>query len=149
MKTFLEVQDNRVINTIALADGKYDVEIKTKDKSHTIEQIKLLWATIDEISKAQCGNTSMSEDIYFQILQTSGVATQKLAIREDCLKDFKKKVRTLKLIGNEVIDHQPYVIVNACFKGVSEFTKQELSKAIETTIMLASEFGISNDLERW
>lgn len=149
MKTYLEIKNNKVLNSISLQDGTYDCEIKIKDKSHTIEQIKKLWATIDDISKAQYGNTSESENIYFQILSISGVATQKLAIKEECIKDFQKKVRTMVVIGNEIIKHEPYVIVNACFKGVSEMSKSELSKVIENTIMFANENGIQTELERW
>lgn len=150
MKYYLEIKDNKVANNINLPNGTYDCEIKIKDKSHTIEQIKKLWATIDDISKAQYGNTSMSEEIYFQILSISGVETTKFAIREEAVKDLRKKVRTLVVIGNEVINHIPYSIVNVCFKGVSEMSKSQLSKIIETTIKYGSELGLDmGELEEW
>lgn len=150
MKKYLEIKDGKVNNLINLPNGTYDCEIKIKDKSHTIEQIKKLWATIDEISKAQYGNTSMSEEIYFHILQISGVETTKFAIREEAVKDLQKKVRTLIVIGKEVINHIPYSIVNVCFKGVSEMSKSQVSKIIETTIQYGSELGLDmGELEEW
>lgn len=149
LKTFLQIKNNLVQNKINLPDGTYDVEIKVRDKSHTIEQIKKLWATIDDISKAQNGDTSKSMDIYFEILNICGIATQKIAIRNDVLNDFLKSCRAYSIIGNETIKHQEYTIVNACFKGVSQFSKKELSNTIETTIRYASELGITTELEGW
>lgn len=150
MKSLLKVKDNKIISDINLPDGTYEADIKKKDKSHTIEQIKKLWATIDEISKAQCGNTSMSEQIYFQILSMSGVETTKFAIDERALDDLRKKVRTLVVIGKEIVNHKPYAIVNVCLKGVSEMSKSQVSKIIETTIQYGSELGINmGELEEW
>lgn len=150
MKCVLEIQNCKVQNKINLPNGKYNCEIKVKDKSHTIEQIKKLWATIDDISKQEYGNTSQSQDIYFKILEMSGVETTKFAIREDAVNKLKKKVRTLTIIGHEVVNHKPYAIVNCCFVGVSEMSKKQVSKIIETTIQYGTELGLDmGDLEEW
>lgn len=149
MKTYLEIKDGIVKNTINLPNGTYDCEIKVRDRSHTLQQIRYLWELIDQISKKEYGDTSQSEEIYFKILQMSGVQTYKIPILEEAVKDLRKKVRTLVVIGNEIIDHKAYAIVQVCLKGISEMSKKELSSVIETCVMWCSELGIETDIERW
>lgn len=148
MKFVGEIRNNKIITPIDMPNGKYDISVKEKDQSKTIEQLKKLWATIDDISKAQYGNVSQSDNIYFQILNMSGIKTYKALIQEEALKPLKAKVRAVSVIANEVIDHIPYVLVNVCVVGVSEMSKKELSSVIETTIQYASEVGVSTELER-
>lgn len=149
MKTYLEIRDGKVLNTINLPNGTYDCDVKIRDRSHTLQQIRYLWKLIDEISKKEYGNTSQSEEIYFKILQMSGVQTYKIPILEEAVNDLRKKVRTLVVIGNEVVEHKAYAIVQVCLKGISEMSKKELSSVIETCVMWCSELDIPTDIERW
>lgn len=142
MKCDVAIKNNKITSTINLEDGIYELNIREKDKSRTYEQIKKLWATIDDISRADYGDTSQSQNIYFQILQMSGIQTEKIILPERALEPFRRKVRTLNVIGYEVVNHQPMVLVNACMKGISEMSKKELANVIETTIRYASEKGI-------
>ena len=142
MKSMCELKDCKIVSKFNLPNGIYEVSIKEKDKSRTYEQIKKLWATIDDISRADYGDTSQSTNIYFQILQMAGVQTEKIILKEKSYKAFKKKVRTCNVIGQEVIEHEVWLIVNACMCGISEMSKKELSNVIEATIKYASERGI-------
>lgn len=146
MKSIIEVKDRRIVSTMNLDDGAYEVKIKEKDVTHTLEQIKKLWATIDDISRKEYGDISESETIYFQILNMAGVKTYKYVIPTASIKDFRKKVRSMKVISDEVIDHQAVSVVNVCLKGVSEMSKKEVSQVIETTVKWASELGIETEL---
>lgn len=146
MKCICELKNGKVQSSFNLHDGVYELTIKEKDKSRTYEQIKKLWATIDDISRADYGDTSESQNIYFQILQMSGIETEKIILPEKALEPFRKKVKTLNVIGYEVVNHQPMVLVNACMKGISEMSKKELASVIETTIRYANEKGIQTEI---
>lgn len=146
MKTLIKVEDNRIVSDIGLDNGVYEVRIKEKDVTHSYEQIKKLWATIDDISRAEYGDVSESETIYFQILNMAGVTTYKYLVPTASVNQLRKKVRALKEISHETIDHQAYSMVNICLKGVSEMSKKEVSQVIETTIRWATELGVQTEL---
>ena len=146
MKSNVWIKNGKIDSTFNLTDGYYEINIREKDTSRTYEQIKLLWATINDTSRADYGDISESENIYFQILQMAGIRTDEIILPEEALEDFKKRVRTLRVIGREVINHQPMVLVNVCMCGISEMSKKELSQVIETTIRYANEKGITTEL---
>ena len=146
MKSSVTIKDGKITDLFNLDDGSYDIDIKMKSSARTYEQIKKLWATINDISRADYGDISESENIYFQILQMAGVRTDEVILPEEALKDFRKKVRTLRVISHEIINHRPMVLVNACMCGISEMNKKELSSVIETTIRYANEKGIKTEL---
>lgn len=142
------IKDNKIVNTFSLEDGVYDLDIKPKGESKTYEQVKKLWATIDDISRAENGDVSESINVYLQILQMAGVRTDKVLIPEEALKDLKRKTKALSVVSKETINHQPYVMVNVCFVGISEMSKKEVAQVIEVAIRWASELGINTELER-
>lgn len=146
MRTTVKVKDHTIQSRVDLPDGFYDMDIKEKDRSRTYEQIKKLWATIDDISRAEYGDVSQSESIYFHILQMSGIDTYKIPIPENALADFRKKVKSLRVLTGEVVNGQPYVVVQVCLKGISEMSKKELSQVIDTAIRWCAELGIESEL---
>lgn len=146
MRYTAEIKDNHITSEIKLADGVYDVEIKKRGASKTYEQVKKLWATIDDISRAEYGDVSQSTNIYLQILNMAGVRTDKVLIPEEAVKDLKKKTKALAVISRETINHKPYAVVNVCFAGISEMTKGEVANVIESAIRWATELGIESEL---
>lgn len=148
MKCTAIIKDRHIISEIDMADGVYDIDIKEKDKSRTYEQIKKLWAMIDDISRHEYGDVSQSELIYFQILQMSGIETNKIIIHESAVNDLRKKVRSLRIVSRETISHQPYAVCQVCLKGISEMSKTELSKVIETAVRWCGELGIEIEREK-
>lgn len=146
MKLNAIIKENRIINRFDLEDGIYALDIKHKGDSKTLEQTRKLWATIDDISRAEYGDISQSNGIYLQILKMSGIRTDKILINEEALEDLKKKTKALSIVSKETINHMPYVVVNVCFMGISEMSKQEVSQVIETAIKWASELGIDTEL---
>lgn len=143
-----EIKDRCVINQFNLKDGVYEVNFKPKGKIKTYEQTKKLWATIDDISRAENGDISQSMNIYMNILKMAGVRTDKVLIPEVAIKDLKKKVKALEIVSKETVNHQPYCVVNVCLTGISEMTKSEVAQVIDVAIRWASELGIETELER-
>lgn len=142
------IKDNQIVNKFDLEDGIYDLDIKPKGDSKTYEQVKKLWATIDDISRVEYGDVSQSNNIYLQILNMAGIKTDKVLMPEDAIKGLKRKVRALNVISRETINHQPYAVVNVCFTGISDMSKKEVANVIEVAIRWASELGIDTELER-
>lgn len=147
MKLNAIIQNQRVTNRFDLPDGVYDLDIKPKGESKTWEQTKKLWATIDDISRHEYGDTSQSINIYLQILRLAGIRTDRVIIPEVAVKDLKRKAKALDVISREVINHQPFAVCNVCFTGISEMSKKEVSDVIECAIRYASEIGIETELE--
>ena len=124
------------------------MSIRPQGESKTYEQVKKLWATIDDISRVEYGDISQSVHIYILLLQMAGVRTDKVLIPEVAVNDLKKKARAVEIVSREVIDHQPYAVVNVCFAGISEMSKSEVASVIDCAIRWASELGIETELER-
>lgn len=146
MKTLINVKENAITTKLNLPDGTYEIDVKEKDKTKTLQQVRKLWATIDDISRHEYGDISQSQNIYFQILKMAGIETDKLAIPESALPHIQKKFRAVHIVSNEVINHIPYVVIQICYKGLSEMTKKEASQVIDTAIRWCSELGIETDL---
>lgn len=146
MKLYGTIKDKKLITDIDLTDGYYQIDIKPKDKSKTYEQVKKLWATIDDISIHEYGDTSQSTNIYLQILSMSGVRVDTLIIKDEALNDLKKKVRAMNVVSREVINHQPHSVVKVCLTGISEMSKYEVMNVIDTAIKWCGELGIETEL---
>ena len=89
MKFTVEIKDCRLLTPLKLSDGVYEIDVRKKGEAKTYEQVKKLWATIDDISKEQYGDVSQSMNIYMQILHTAGVRTEKLLIPAGAVGDMK------------------------------------------------------------
>lgn len=151
MRLNANIKEGYITSKLNIPDGMYEIEVKEKEMSKTYEQVKKLWATIDDISRHEYGDTSQSKNIYFQILKMAGVDTAKLLVPEKALPYMEKKFRAIDVVANEVINHTPHVVVQICYKGLSEMSKKEASSVIETAIRWCSEIGIETDLggETW
>ena len=148
MKLNAIIKNQRIETLISMPDGVYELNIREKGDVKTYEQVKKLWATIDDISRFEYGDISQSSNIYLQILDMAGVRTDKLLIPKEAINDLKKKVRALSVVSEEMINHIPYAMVNVCLSGISDMSKKEVANVIECAIRWASELGIDTDLER-
>lgn len=148
MKLNAIIKDQKIETLISMPDGVYELNIREKGDAKTYEQVKKLWATIDDISRSEYGDISQSSNIYLQILDMAGVRTDKIWIPSEAIKDFKKKVRALSIVATDVVNHVDYSLVNVCLSGISDMNKKEVANVIECAIKWASELGIDTELER-
>lgn len=146
MKLNVVIKNNQTKAIIPVPDGIYELSIKQRGDSKTYEQVKKLWATIDDISRNQYGDISQSNNIYLQILEMAGVRTDKLIIPKDAVKDLKKKVKAISVVSEETINNIPSAIVNVCLTGISDMSKKEVANVIEVAIKWAAELGIETEL---
>lgn len=146
MKLNAVIKNNQVKTTIPVPDGVYELSLKQRGDSKTYEQVKKLWATIDDISRNEYGDVSQSNNIYLQILEMAGVRTDKIIIPKDAIKDLKKKVKAISVISEETIGGISSVVVNVCLTGISDMSKKEVASVIEAAIKWATELGIDTEL---
>lgn len=146
MKLNAVIKNNQVKTTIPVPDGVYELSLKQRGDSKTYEQVKKLWATIDDISRNEYGDVSQSNNIYFQILEMAGVRTDKIIIPKDAIKDLKKKVKAISVISEETIGGISSAVVNVCLTGISDMNKKEVASVIEVAIKWATELGIDTEL---
>ena len=68
MKTYVSIKDHKITSDLNLEDGTYTIVINKKCDNKTLDQVKKLWATINDISVKLYGNKSESDNIYTQIV---------------------------------------------------------------------------------
>jgi len=115
---------------------------QTSEELKTIKQLRCLWGLIDQISIEQNGDTSQSEKIYFHLLVTAGIHTDVLVCDDNGLKCIKKKFRHYHILDEQMKKDRLWYAVRVCYKGVSTFTKKDMSKFIDTTLKYIAENGI-------
>lgn len=134
---------------IALADGKYDIDINLPGTKRSLDQNAMLWGVISELSKKLYGDLSEKETIYTQLLEMSGakyefIKVQKRVVEEKALEALG--IRYYKII-KENNDDNTYIL--QVFYGSSTFNTKEMTQLIETTLKYASNCGVDVDENYW
>lgn len=150
MRSQLTIKDKKVMSSLNLPDGTYNVSISKKCDDKTLEQVRKLWATIGDISIKLYGNTSEKDEIYLQILQMAGQRTYEVTMLEEAIEDFKKckDVKCIAVKSREVVGHKLYALCDVCMTGISDMDKKEVSKVIEACLRYADEVGVIPQIER-
>ena len=144
LKTIIKIKDKKVTSTLNLEDGTYNISLTKVSDDKTLEQTRKLWATCSDISEKIYGTKANKDIIYLQVLRMAGQRTYRLTIAEELLDDFKKQkgVKCVSVLSREVINHRAIAYIEACMVGISEMTKKEVSKVIESCVHYADEVGV-------
>lgn len=142
------VDGNRVIvealRSPLLKSGFYDVEFKPVEGKRSLKQNAYLWQLITEICKKENGDTKDKFDVYINLLQMSGAKYETVMIKEEALKNFKKKWPDCKIIHKDVVNHVAWLTIEAYY-GSSMFSVSEMNNLIYTTLKYASEIGVDTE----
>ena len=130
-----------------LEDGEYMVSIEAKKKKRTLDQNKYFWAILGEISKKENGDLQNVDALYTHLLEMAGAKYETLIIKHEALERFKELVRHVKVIKQQIVNHELYDTVYA-FYGSSTFDTKEMTQLIDTTLNYAYEVGVE-DLESY
>ena len=131
-----------------LEDGEYMVSIEPKKKRRSLDQNRYFWALLGEIAKKEDGNLRNIENLYTHLLEMSGAKYETLIIKHEALKRFQSLVRHVKVVKQQVIDHEVYDTIYA-FYGSSKFDSGEMSQLIDTTLNYAYEVGVEDIKNYW
>ena len=132
---------------MACIDMKTTLSPATK-KKRSSDQNRYFWALLKEISKKEDGDLRDIENLYTQLLQMSGAKYETIIIKDEALGRFKGLVKHVKVIRQEVINHELFDIVYA-FYGSSTFDSVEMTSLIDTTLHYASEVGVESVDSYW
>jgi len=131
-----------------LDDGEYLVSIEPKKKKRSLDQNRYFWKLVGEIAKKENGDLSDVDTLYTNLLQMAGAKYESLIIKHEALERFKSLVRHVKIIKQQVINHELYDTVWA-FYGSSQFDTSEMAQLIDTTLKYAEEAGVSDVNSYW
>lgn len=154
MKIIVEAKfiDNQVMlkapYPLDMNDGEYVVSIEPKKRNRTIDQNKYFWALLGEIAKKENGDLKEIDNLYTHLLQMTGAKYETLIIKHEALERFKSLVRHVKVIKQQVINHEVYDTIYA-FYGSSTFNTSEMTQLIETTLNYAYEVGVEDVNNYW
>lgn len=131
-----------------LDDGEYLVSIEPKKKKRSLDQNRYFWKLVGEIAKKENGDLSDVDTLYTNLLQMAGAKYESLIIKHEALERFKSLVRHVKIIKQQVINHELYDTVWA-FYGSSQFDMSEMAQLIDTTLKYAEEAGVPDVNSYW
>ena len=120
------------------SDKKYTLEVKPYKSSRSLEQNRLMWAIIQEISK-DTGNDEMT--VYIQGLKHVKAKFEWYAAFSEAIEALKSSFRAVEDVGACEINGKPARACK-CYVGSSKFNSEEMTKLIEYFIGLAQELGI-------
>lgn len=130
-----------------LEDGEYLISLDKKKNKRTLEQNRYFWALLGEISKKENGNLKDIDNLYTHLLEMSGAKYEVLIMKHEALERFKGLVRHVKVVKQQVINHEVYDTIYA-FYGSSTFDTVEMANLIDATIDYAYAVGVE-DPEYW
>ena len=131
-----------------LDDGEYLVSIEPKKKKRSLDQNRYFWKLVGEIAKKENGDLSDVDTLYTNLLQMAGAKYESIIIKHEALERFKSLVRHVKIIKQQVINHELYDTVWA-FYGSSQFDTSEMTQLIDTTLKYAEEAGVPDVNSYW
>lgn len=118
--------------------GLYTVEIKEYKSNRSLEQNRLMWAIIQEISK-KTGNDEM--EIYCSGLEKMNVQADYLLGLPELESVLKKQFRAVKVMENREYNGKTMTVFK-CYTGSSKFNTTEMTQLIDYFLHLAQEHGV-------
>ena len=122
-------------------DKIYSLDIKEYKNQRSLEQNRLMWAIIDEISK-ETGQDK--NDIYFTVLNDKGIKTERIPLTPEQVKYFSTRTRGMRFlydIDTELGERSLYEIVI----GSSKFNTKEMTELVDSFIRLAHSLNIKTE----
>ena len=131
-----------------LEDGEYMITIEPKKKKRSLDQNKYFWALVGEIAKKENGDLKDVDTLYTHLLEMSGAKYETLIIKHEALDRFKGLVRHVRVMKQQIVNHELYDTVYA-FYGSSTFNTSEMTQLIDTTLNYAYEAGVEDVMNYW
>lgn len=101
--------------------------------------IRMIFTELAEQSKRICGDTSLKESLYLDMLKDAGIETYKIPILQSKLDSFRKKSKltAFKVIEtNAIVNNQLYAVVETTEIGLSDLTVEQIQKIRRGEILL-------------
>lgn len=129
-------------------EKEYLIEFNILKSKRSIEQNKMLWKLIHDIS--QCVNSERANDdddwnIYLQALEKAGAKYEYIAVLPKAEKILKQQFRAVKLMNS--FEHNGRIFNSyKVYYGSSKMTTKEMTLLIDTVLDMAAECGIDTSI---
>ena len=136
------VQDELIIEEIEKT--LYRVNMTPIKSKRTIDQNRLLWQLIHDISEARNGPLGSSQDdweVYIEALERAQAKFEYVACLPEAYKILQEQFRASKIMNE--FEHNGKTFVQAkVFYGSSKMDVKEMAKLLDTVILMAQEEGV-------
>ena len=127
-----------------LEKALYRVNMTPVKSRRSIDQNKLLWSLLHDISMARNSELATSDDdwnVYIEALERAQAKFEYVACLPDAYELLKTQFRASKIMNE--FEHNGKTFVQAkVFYGSSKMDVKEMAKLLDTVIMMAQEEGV-------
>ena len=129
-------------------EKEYLIEFNILKSKRSIEQNKMLWKLIHDISQCINGERANDEDdwnIYLQALEKAGAKYEYIAVLPKAEKILKQQFRAVKLMNS--FEHNGRTFNSyKVYYGSSKMNTKEMTLLIDTVLDMAAECGIDTSI---
>ncbi|QIK70865.1 hypothetical protein G7062_11410 [Erysipelothrix sp. HDW6C] len=120
-----------------------DISINDKKSQRTLEQNRMIWALIHEIDKHENGSTDKGSEmeLYKNLIKNARIQIDYLQGLEQTKESLSKVYRVVEIIERRTTDKADTVVFG-CYRGTSQFDKEEMSIFIEVVLSYAEQIGL-------
>lgn len=128
-----------------LEKKEYGVEISEIKTKRSLEQNRLMWALIHEISINPNAPYNDDWDMYCYFLSVAKAKYTYVSVIEDGLDALKREVRALRVLGYEKRANGKRFANCQVFLGSSKMNTEEMSRLIDTIFAFAENLNIDTE----
>ena len=116
----------------------YAIEIKAPKSKRSLDQNRLLWEIIGQISK----ELNIDDlDIYSYLIEKNNAIYVEVAVKKDKIESLRGMFRAVRVIRPTKENGEDFVIARL-YSGSSQFNTKEMSELINYALDYASESGL-------
>ena len=146
--------DSRFISQVqeleAIHNDKY-FELKTSDRvaQKSIKQNNAVWQLIKMINIEQDGRSTKENEneLYCQLISIAGIKLDYLQGLTEIEAQLNNFYRVVKVREKRIADNGVETCMFECYRGLSQFNKEETNQFIETILDYAANLGLEITLE--
>lgn len=128
-------------------EKQYELIIEDVKKKRSNAQNSYLWALLSEISKAENGNDSETENIYIELLTEAGAKVDYILALPETENTLRQVFRTVVKVDERNYNGKAMNMYK-CFAGSSTFDTKEMNILIDKTLQRAYEDGLETEYWR-
>lgn len=137
-----DFQSQTILNELE-KDKPYRFNINPIKSKRTIEQNKLLWSLIHEISIARGGDRANDDmDIYIEALQKSGAKYTYIASIPEAEDFIKRQFRAIQYLNSFTSEKGVKMNQYRVYYGSSSMDTKEMTNLLEIVLDMAAEVGV-------
>ena len=120
------------------------IDIQDKKSQRTLQQNAYIWALIHEIDRKENGSVSKESEmeLYRNLIKMARVRIDYLQTIPEALETLQNTYRVVEEIESRISEKGVETNVYACYRGTSQFNKEEMSDFVEVILQYANNLGI-------